>query len=208
MPATQRLELPCPLGVKIQGNNCYPGVGLMNASMKQLSLCLSLIFLLPASGMAQDDRMERGQQILLPFKQQLMKALQTGLQDGPLAALNACNLQAPGIAGANSQGRIIMGRSSHKLRNPGNAAPGWVKPVMDDYLNNPDSRDPRVLTLGNGRLGYVEPILLQSLCTTCHGTQMASPVLERIHELYPADQATGFSAGELRGVFWITFPAE
>ena len=32
-------------------------------------------------------------------------------------------------------------------------------------------------------------------------------ILEK-YELYPEDMATGFEAGDLRGVFWLEFPGE
>ena len=32
-------------------------------------------------------------------------------------------------------------------------------------------------------------------------------VASRISELYPEDRATGFEAGDLRGIFWVEFPA-
>jgi hypothetical protein len=31
-------------------------------------------------------------------------------------------------------------------------------------------------------------------------------VASSIAELYPDDEATGFSAGDFRGVFWVEFP--
>jgi len=170
-----------------------------------------MILLLAMTAYAQEQKQEqgvnRGQEILLPFKQELLKALQGGMEDGPLAALNACNLHAPGIANANSHDNVIVGRSSHRLRNPDNAAPAWVAPVMKAYLDNPDNRLPQTIALGDGQTGYVEPIMLQPLCTACHGSEIAPEVLDRIHALYPADQAIGFAPGDLRGVFWTQFPA-
>jgi hypothetical protein len=59
------------------------------------------------------------------------------------------------------------------------------------------------VALGGGRHGYVEPIVMQPLCVTCHGEEIAEPLRQRIAELYPEDRATGFRVGELRGLFWV-----
>ena len=48
--------------------------------------------------------------------------------------------------------------------------------------------------------------MVQPLCLNCHGVELAPDVAGRIAELYPEDRATGFEAGELRGVFWVEFP--
>ena len=100
-----------------------------------------------------------------------------------------------------------MGRASHKLRNPANTAPDWVEPVLEDYLAG-SAVEPRTVSLGDGQAGYVEPIRMKGLCLACHGSDIQPAVRERIAELYPADQATGFAEGDLRGVFWVRFPAD
>ena len=113
-----------------------------------------------------------------------------------------------GCANALSGDGIRLGRSSHRLRNPANVAPAWVAPLLDDYVADSADRAPRVVALSAGRSGYVEPIGVQPLCLTCHGDAVPPEVTARIHELYPEDRAVGFDVGDLRGVFWVEFPAE
>lgn len=149
----------------------------------------------------------RGAALLAPFKQQLQQALQEGLAQGPVAAISACRVKAPEIAGALSRDGVRMGRSSNRLRNPANAPSPWVAAILDDYLADPGRRAPRGVDLPDGRRGYVEPILTKPLCLSCHGESLAPAVEARIRELYPQDQATGFRVGDLRGVFWVEFPA-
>ena len=52
------------------------------------------------------------------------------------------------------------------------------------------------------------PILLQPECEMCHGepAAVAEEVRARIDEHYPDDQALGFTAGDLRGWFWVEVP--
>ena len=150
--------------------------------------------------------MSRGAVLLLPFKKELKSALLAGLEKGPVEAISVCREQAPAIADSLMQDGIRLGRSSHRLRNPGNAAPDWVRPLMEEYLDNDDNRGPHIVSLEEGRWGYAEPIVTQPLCLTCHGEAIPPAVIERIEALYPADRAVGFKAGELRGVFWLEFP--
>jgi len=150
----------------------------------------------------------RGAAELQPFKQQLMGALLQGMQAGPGKAVEACNLQAPEIAAALSTEGVRVGRTSHRLRNPDNAGPDWATAVLNDYLADPGARAPRTVALDDGREGYVEPILTQPLCLACHGSGLSEPVAETLAELYPEDQATGFDTGDLRGVFWVSYPAD
>jgi len=148
-----------------------------------------------------------GAELLAPYKQQLQSALKAGIQQGPLAALSVCQLQAPAIAESLSTDGVTVGRASQRLRNPANAAPDWVQPVLNAYLADASDREPRAVEISDSVAGYVEPILLQPMCVMCHGDAIAPAVATRIRELYPADEATGFRPGELRGVFWVQYPS-
>ena len=161
-----------------------------------------------ATTQAQDTELARGAELLMPFKKDLQQALKGGLAEGPAEAIQVCRVKAPGIADALSVDGVRMGRSSHKLRNPDNTAPDWVGPIMQAYLDDASSREPRAVELDGNRWGYVEPIVAQPLCLTCHGSELAPEVAAQISELYPEDMATGFEAGDLRGVFWLEFPGE
>ena len=160
---------------------------------------------LAACTKARDERTEHGAALLAPFKTELQAALRQGLADGPAGAITACRVDAPRIAGSLSVDGVVMGRSSHKLRNPANAAPGWLGPVLDSYVDGSAGLAPQVVDLDDGRSGYAEPIMTQSLCLTCHGKELHPDVVERVKELYPEDQAIGFNAGDFRGVFWVEF---
>ena len=154
-----------------------------------------------------EDELARGAELLMPFKQQLQQTLVSGLKQGPAHAITACQLQAPKIANSLSLEGIVVGRTSDRLRNPANASPEWVSPVMDAWLATSTEREPQIVALADSRLGYVEPILLKPMCLTCHGSNLLPDVTARINELYPEDRATDFETGDLRGVFWIEFPA-
>jgi len=148
---------------------------------------------------------EQAQTSLMPFKQGLMGALKAGMQEGPEAAIEACRLQAPTIGEAVQSDRVAMGRTSHKLRNPDNAPRDWVAPLLQSYVDAPGKQGPEVVRLSGGRVGYVEPIIMQAMCQTCHGTTVSPEVESLLATHYPNDEARGFAEGDFRGLFWVEF---
>ncbi|MEO1246760.1 MAG: DUF3365 domain-containing protein [Pseudomonadota bacterium] len=151
----------------------------------------------------------QGAAVLKPYKKALQTALMEGLADSPLSAVEHCRLEAPALAESYSTKNLRLGRSSHRLRNPANAAPEWLEAVIDRYLGNPSARAPLTAELEHGVRGYVEPIVMQPLCLACHGPALPPELEAEIDEHYPDDRATGFEAGDLRGVFWVEFtPAQ
>jgi hypothetical protein len=180
----------------------------LHAQRMHIVIALAPLIAIAAAGDARADEAIRARAttLLEPFKQALQQSLVQGLARGPVAAVESCHVEAAGLARAHAQDGILMGRSSHRLRNPKNAAPDWVQPILDRYVSEPLDRRPSTVSLRDGRSGYVEPILLKPLCVTCHGETLAPALAERIAELYPEDRATGFRPGELRGVFWVELP--
>lgn len=159
----------------------------------------------PAASPGSPDAAARGAELLAPFKSDLKQALASGMQEGPAAAIEVCSELAPGIADSLSVDGVRMGRASHKLRNPDNAAPDWVAPLIGSYVSASAELEPQTVALADGRTGYVEPIMVQPLCLTCHGAELDAAVAEQIATLYPDDEATGFTAGDFRGVFWVEY---
>lgn len=179
--------------------------------MLRVALIVSFLALSPACDRSKLDEAEwkeAGARAVLPLKKNLKQALVTGLEDGPVAAVSACRVEAPRIAEAQSLGAIDVGRSSRKLRNPGNAPKPWMQPFLDVYQNDPERREPEVVLIDKNTVGYVEPIFVQPLCVACHGAELAPDLEAKLEELYPDDQATGYVPGDLRGIFWAELPRE
>jgi hypothetical protein len=154
-----------------------------------------------------EENVVRAQNELREFKKELKSALVAGLKEGPDKAITVCNVEATNIAARHSINGIEIGRTSHRLRNSANAPAEWVEPLLDDYVSG--SRDTyTAVALEGGRFGYIEPIRAEEVCLVCHGTAISPPIAERIARLYPGDEATGFEAGDFRGLFWITMPAK
>ncbi len=124
---------------------------------------------------------------------------------GPLSAIDICRTEAPALTGevARTTG-VDIGRTSHKLRNPGNAARPWMKPHVDAAAGKrADQVAPVVVDLGD-RIGLLRPLPTQAMCTTCHGPadRIAADLRQALATAYPEDQATGFAEGDLRGFAW------
>ena len=174
---------------------------MMRNTIKILIACLSFVFISTVYSQAS----ETGAALLKPYKLELKQTLFDGLHEGPTAAIDICMLNVDEISQNQAQNVIAVGRSSHKLRNPNNVAPDWVAPIMESYQHSERPLKPQTITLPNNHIGYVEPIMLKPLCTTCHGEKITSNVLAHIKKRYPEDQATGFKVNDLRGVFWLEF---
>jgi hypothetical protein len=170
-------------------------------------LAVVALVALAAAGAARSDAAADPAARLAPFKRALKQALLDGLARGPAEAVDACRVRAPALAAEASTGDVRVGRTSHRLRNPANAPPDWVAPVLAEWKVEGADRSPRTLAIGPGRIGYVEPIAVQPLCLTCHGETLAPGVAERISALYPEDRAVGFREGDFRGLFWLEMPS-
>lgn len=137
------------------------------------------------------------------LRQGLGRALRAALTRGPEEAIDVCRSEVPRLAQFVARDGLTVGRTSHRLRNPGNAPEAWMQPLLEEFLKAPPEPGGfRVVDLGARGTGYVEPIYLQPLCATCHGETVDPALLAHIRERYPQDRAVGFRIGELRGLFW------
>lgn len=136
----------------------------------------------------------------------LMAELEAG---GPTRALSVCHTEAEPIARrVAAESGILLGRTSHRLRNPHNRPPQWAREQVAAPAS-PRVGDARPVAVDLGdRVGVLRPIGTVSLCTTCHGpnSELSSDVRERLQALYPQDEAVGFREGDLRGWMWAEVP--
>lgn len=141
----------------------------------------------------------------------LKAELGTALADGgPGAAVEVCRERAPRLAEQISQEvGFPVGRSSHRWRQPNNAP----QPELADYLAahsaQPGAQAPVAVVEAPEQYTVIAPIVTQPLCLTCHGDAKTFPpaLREALAKNYPDDRATGFAAGDLRGVFWAKVPS-
>ncbi len=149
----------------------------------------------------------KGQQAVGAMKQQLVAALTEALKQGTPSAISVCSGVAPGIAQSISGGGVTVGRATRKPRNPANAAAGWREAAIARFeaviaAGEPLAGTTWVTRLPDGTVAYAEPLVIQELCLACHGASLAPDVQAALAARYPADRATGYAVGELRGVAW------
>ncbi|NIT56907.1 MAG: DUF3365 domain-containing protein, partial [Aliifodinibius sp.] len=129
-------------------------------------------------------------------------------------ALQFCNVQAIPLTDSLSKHHdVSIRRASHKPRNPYNTADSLEIKVIKQYIKKLKSgNELQPITYADeNRITFHAPITItNALCLNCHGKvneDISKENLATIQELYPNDQATGFSMGNLRGVWTIRFPA-
>jgi len=170
----------------------------------------------PALSQAEDQatgqRVEEARALVKNFGGSLKQALQAAVKEGGLAnGILACETLAPEIAAKNSNGSWTIGRTSLKLRNPDNAPTDWQKMQLLAMKKQPviDGKPVEVWQVseahGQPEFQYMSAIPTQKLCLNCHGKSIKPEVQAKLKELYPEDKATGFSEGDLRGAFVVTY---
>lgn len=127
-------------------------------------------------------------------------------QGGPKAAFTVCPTEAPRIAREVGElHKVDIGRTSFRLRNPGNAPRPWAASYVNAGAGKrPDELKPVVFDLGE-RVGVLRPIVATPACTRCHGPADAidPDVKADLARRYPQDKGTGFVPGDLRGFIWV-----
>jgi len=178
----------------------------------------ALIAVVTAGGAMADDKaalMAEGKALIMEFggalKAELTGAIEAG---GPINAIGVCNERAPEVAAAlSSSSGWTVARSSHKVRNPGNAPDAYTAAAIEAFLARQEAGEKAAdiasaeIVEENGRRVFrmVKAIPTGKLCLNCHGGDEVTPeVAARLTELYPEDTARGFAEGEMRGVFTLS----
>jgi hypothetical protein len=152
----------------------------------------------------------RADLIVVSMQNALLRELTTALgSSGPEGAVKTCHVEVSGImARVGRQEGVAAGRTSDRLRNPGNAPRAWAAPLVTAHAGRP-AREVEGFAVDLGdRVGVLRPIAHRPLCVSCHGSpqELDAGAHAAIAARYPADRATGFAEGEIRGWFWVEVP--
>jgi len=144
------------------------------------------------------------------LQSELKAAMQAG---GPVAAIGVCNTKAMPITQkvAAEQG-MHLGRVSLKNRNPENLPNEWQASVLEDFQRQKaegkaiDSLawSETVTVNGEQEFRFMKAIPTGKICLMCHGTEISPQIEQVLADLYPADRATGYGEGDIRGAFVVT----
>jgi hypothetical protein len=137
-------------------------------------------------------------------------------RDGPVKALDVAHLKGLPTTGGTVAGlpRITaMKLTSLKVRNPANAPDPAEKLALDRVQSDLEAGTPpavlvqRVDLPGEAHEWRVyKPLAVLKDCVACHGRSesQSAELRAALQQRYPDDQAIGYRAGELRGLFRVT----
>ncbi|RMH02625.1 MAG: DUF3365 domain-containing protein [Planctomycetota bacterium] len=160
---------------------------------------------------------QRAEEAVAALQERLKSELTAAMQQGgPAAALRVCAESAqPLTEDFRGEAGFPVGRTALRLRNPANApgplAEEWMRRVgVQTSAAAPVEPAVKVEEFldGDRLLHYWQPIYVQPQCLPCHGMpeQIPAEVADLLAERYPEDRATGFAAGDFRGIFWAQVP--
>ncbi len=149
----------------------------------------------------------------------LLDALNAALASGgPVAAVEVCQTKAPALTAEKLPNRspvTAVKRTSLRLRNPANAPDDAERAALDRVAAAVAKGEPppavlvqRIQTSDTAKPEWrvYKPIVAQPACLVCHGDPAAQPpgLRAALQQRYPADAATGYAAGEWRGLLRLT----
>lgn len=186
---------------------------------KTLQTLLAGAALLAGTAHAADDPTarytEEARQTAQEFMQKLGGVLRQQLDAaGPESAIAVCKEVAPALAAEYSKDGRVVKRVSLKPRNPTLGVPdAWETTTLQNFEARLRQRESlasmektAITEDADGRwFRYMKAIPTQPMCLQCHGQpyQIPDGVKAILAREYPDDQATGFSAGSIRGAVSI-----
>ncbi|MEQ1851856.1 MAG: DUF3365 domain-containing protein [Chthoniobacteraceae bacterium] len=134
---------------------------------------------------------------------------------GAPGAIGFCSEKAlPLTASVGADSGATLRRVSHKARNPKNKADATEVEVLNAFreaLKAGKPPQPQMRKQADRSESFFAPIVLVNpLCLKCHGapgTDIDADTTAALRKRYPQDEATGFTLGELRGMWRVDFPA-
>jgi hypothetical protein len=135
-------------------------------------------------------------------------------EEGAAGAVAFCSAEGlPLTAEASREAGFDIKRTSSRIRNPANAPDLLERAALDHFeatQASGDSLPARFVQRLPGGEGYryYQPLRVQPFCVQCHGPadEQAEGVPDVLAEHYPDDEASGYSAGEFRGLIRVAIP--
>jgi len=183
--------------------------------MKKHILFIISAFLISSSVYATDNQQltneTRG--AIKALGAELKATLQSTMKsEGPIKAISVCKVQAPKLSQkVSTEKGMEVGRTSLKTRNELNAPDAWELSVLEQFEHRKNEGaalktiEYSEITQHNGNrvFRYMRAIPTDDVCLMCHGKQIPDSLSAQLKKLYPNDQATGFSKGDIRGAFTV-----
>lgn len=161
------------------------------------------------AGLDQSEWVLQSQRAASEFAASLRARLQAGLKQGPTAAIEVCHREAPQIASeVGARYALHLRRTSLRVRNTDNAPSPADEAILAALAMRLQAGEPASdieIIEDRGAAGTLlaKPLVMEAVCLMCHGERLEPAVSAAIALRYPADQATGFRLGELRGALLV-----
>jgi len=160
------------------------------------------------------DYLRHGREIALRAKATLGSNLKQAISaGGTVAAIDFCHTNAiPLTEGASAGQDALVRRVSDRPRNPANVANSSELAYITEAksaLAAGTEPQPAVHRVDGEVVAYY-PIVTNGMCLQCHGRPgqaLDAATHSALQDRYPEDQATGYGADELRGIFVVSMDA-
>lgn len=144
----------------------------------------------------------------------LISRLQAKLaEEGPVGAVEFCSVRGiPLTSEVSREVGFEVKRTSTRIRNPANAPDSLERAALEYFESEAAAGDSLpaafVQRTPAGDYRHYQPLRVQPFCLQCHGSEeeLAEGVAEVLAERYPDDRATGYAAGDFRGLIRVTVP--
>lgn len=183
--------------------------------MRTIAAALALLIAASGTAAAADNVAKlkaEGASLIKSYAGTMQNALQSAMKaGGPVTAIEVCSQQAPGIAANLSTNGWTVGRTSHRIRNLNALPDDYEKSALANFLVRLEAGEKadtlvkaEIVSEGGKKVfRMVKAIPVADVCLNCHGSDLKPPVKEALGRLYPSDIATGFKAGDIRGIFTL-----
>lgn len=150
----------------------------------------------------------------------LLGAVQRAMKEGgPAHAVRVCAGKAQELTDeVAAEYGVEIRRVTEKPRNPLDSPDAYERRVLarfaaqaqDGSLDAATVHTEVVEEEDGAVLRFLKPLTIRKPCLACHGSaeQISAEVVEVLRERYPADRATGYDTGDLRGTISVTVPLE
>jgi len=139
----------------------------------------------------------------------LKKAMKAG---GPTNAVKFCNTKASILVDSLMKAHhASIRRTTDKVRSGANQPTKIEQEQLAIYkkqIADNQPLKPVAVPMDGDKVQFFAPMKMKAVCLKCHGVvgeTMKESDNNFIKEMYPADQATGYSEGQFRGIWSIQF---
>ena len=180
----------------------------------------SIAFVDPAAAHATEIR-ALGERVISELGATLLNEVTAAIaQSGPEKAIEVCHLKALPLTRETMSGQpriTAIKRTSQRVRNSANAPDAaeqlaLTRTEQDLAAGRPPAVLVQTLTAPGQPTEWrvYRPVMMAPACVTCHGPRetLAPAVRSRLAALYPDDQATGYAAGDWRGLIRVSVAEE